>query len=300
VTSVRLLTRLAGTLLVIGVVLLVGVYGVSNRRLGASFDVPVVSIETSGDSATLAAGARVARIRGCVDCHGEALTGDTVIDVGAIGRIVATNLTPGENGVGATYTEDDWVRAIRSGVRPDGSVLLVMPSNEYREMGPEDVGALVSWLMAAPPRASDPVEQTVGPLGRLLYLAGQVPLVAAELIDHDDARFSQPDAAVTIEYGAYLATSCTACHRSDFAGGPFAGLPPESPDPANITPDVATGIGAWTEADFVTFFSTGARPDGRQVDPAFMPWTLGAAMTVLEKKALWTYLNSLPPVSMQR
>lgn len=284
-------------------VLLVLAYGVvhmmSNSRANQTFDVvDVVAIETSTDSATLALGQHVADIRGCTDCHNPDLSGRTFLDVGPIGTITGANLTSGENGKAPSYqTDDDWVRAIRHGIRPDGSGLFVMPSYEYGGIGPEDLGALVSFIKAMPPVDTEPLEQRLGPLGRVLYLAGQLPLLAAEGIDHaalNSGDFSQPEIGVTVEYGEYIAHSCTGCHSASYAGGSIPGMPPEYPAAGNLTSDEETGLGAWTEEDFMSFFATGQRPDGRQVDTAFMPWEpLGQAMTETELKAIWTFLQTL-------
>jgi mono/diheme cytochrome c family protein len=191
------------------------------------------------------------------------------------------------------------VGAIRHGVRPDGTALLVMPSAEYGSIGPDDLGALVSWIKSMPSVDSEPLKQRVGPLGRALYLAGDVPLLAAEVVDNDDLPFGQPEVGVTTEYGAYIASSCVGCHSLDYAGGPIPGMRPEFPAAGNLTPGIDTGIGTWTEADFMSFFATGVRPDGRQVEPQFMPWLpLGQAMADVEKQAVWMFLRSLPPMPM--
>lgn len=288
-----LIRGVLGLVTIIGVGLLI-VFVASERKIRATYDVPVVAIQTSSDSATLARGEHVAVTRGCVDCHGEDLGGTHFFDALPVASITATNLTSGANGVGSFYTDEDFVRAIRSGVRPDGSTLLIMPSHEYRPLGPEDLGALVSWIKSVPPVDTEPVNQTVGPVGRALYLAGQVPLVPAELIDHEDATFEQPAMAATAEYGAYLATACIGCHGEDYSGGPMTGAPPDWPTPANLTPH-ETGLASWTKEDFEHFAETGVAPDGRQRDPLYMPWQALQVMSEVERDAVWTFLRSLPP-----
>ena len=111
-----------GGLGIVGVFMLLVLcaYVISSGRLAETWDVPVASVETSGDSATIAHGRHVASIRGCVDCHGQSFGGRVMLDEPPIGTITASNLTAGEGGIGATYTDTDWVRALRSGVAPDG------------------------------------------------------------------------------------------------------------------------------------------------------------------------------------
>ena len=46
----------------------------------------------------------------------------------------------------------------------------------------------------------------------------------------------------------------------------------------------------------MAFLTTGVKPDEVQADPAFMPWLATAAMTDVERRALWVFLRSLPPV----
>jgi mono/diheme cytochrome c family protein len=294
----RVLLRSAAALL--GTVVLASglVYLLSARRMSATFDVPAVAIDRSDDSTTLARGEHVARIRGCLDCHGEDLSGGLFADAMPVMRLTATNLTRGANGAGSTYTDADWVRAIRSGVRPDGTPLLFMPSHEYRVLGPTDLAALVSWMKSVRPVDTEPVKQTVGPVGRVLFLTGQLPLVPAELIDHSDVTFEQPEASVSVEFGAYLAASCVGCHGEGFSGGPIPGVPPDWPVAANITPDDDTGIGRWSEGDFIALAERGVRPDGRQLDPVYMPWPAMGAMSDDERSALWMFLRALEPARL--
>lgn len=155
----------------------------------------------------------------------------------------------------------------------------------------------MSWIKSVPPVDTNPRNQTVGPLGRALFLAGQVPFVQAEMIDHTDPTFEQPEPGANVEYGSYLATGCVGCHGQEFVGGPMPGMPPDWPDPANLTPDEETGIGSWTRENFLHFAETGVRPDGRQLDAAYMPWPALQSMTDVERDAVWMFLRSLPATS---
>jgi mono/diheme cytochrome c family protein len=64
----------------------------------------------------------------------------------------------------------------------------------------------------------------------------------------------------------------------------------------NLTPDSATGLGTWTDSDYVKAFRTGQRPDGSPILPP-MPWPNVAQMTDDDLHALIAYLKGLPPVS---
>lgn len=66
----------------------------------------------------------------------------------------------------------------------------------------------------------------------------------------------------------------------------------------NITPDPETGIGKWSEADFILAMRSGKTPDGKILDP-FMPWHAFQGITDLDLKAMWAYLKTIKPVKNQ-
>ena len=63
----------------------------------------------------------------------------------------------------------------------------------------------------------------------------------------------------------------------------------------NLTPDRATGLGSWTDAQVVTALQKGERPDGRMLAP-IMPWHAFANLTPQDAQAIVAFLRSLPPV----
>lgn len=285
---------LAG-LVAVAALLTVFVYAASAHKLGQRYDVPAVDLALTADSALVAHGAHLASIRGCTECHGGDLGGRVMIDDPALGRIVATNLTAGRGGIGGRYrTGADWDRAVRHGVAPDGRALLLMPSHEFAPMSDDDVAAVAAYARALPPVDRDLPASRVGPLGRALYLAGKIPLVPAEHIDHAAPRTTAPPAGPTAAYGEYLATTCTGCHGSGLVGGPMHGGPPGGPLAANLTPDPETGLAAWGEDDFRRALREGVAPDGRALSPA-MPVSMTKHFTDTEIAALWAYLRTLPP-----
>jgi mono/diheme cytochrome c family protein len=113
---------------------------------------------------------------------------------------------------------------------------------------------------------------------------------------------SVPDVQATAELvarGEYLtrAADCAACHNQP-AGKPFAGgvaftLPFGTIHSTNITADRETGIGQWSDDDFVRALHQGVGKDGRNLYPAF-PYTSYTAMTREDALAIKAYLFSLP------
>jgi mono/diheme cytochrome c family protein len=278
----------------IGLIILavVIVFVVSNSRVNATYDIEVESVEISTGEDVLEQGKHVAIVRGCTDCHTGNLAGGILIDDPAIGQINPTNLTSGQGGIGDTYTDEDWVRAIRHGVGPDSKPLIFMPSHEFYFLNDGDLGALIAYLKSLPPVDNQPPEITIGPLGRVLFLADQFDLVPAEKVDHDGPRPVAPEPGVTVEYGQYMAVGCTGCHGPGFSGGPIPGVPPDWPPASNITP--GGDIANWTEAEFIDTMRNGFNPSGKQLNPEYMPWPTFGQMTDDELKAMWLYLQSLP------
>ena len=290
--SARTVLRWGGRI-AIGAVALVFIvaavaYGLSEVRMARTYAVADHSITPRTDSASLALGARLAKVRGCADCHGANLGGSVMAEDPALGRLVAPNLTMG--GRGAQLEARDWERAVRHGVRRDGTPLRVMPAQELTTMADDELEAIVGYVKSVPPVSTTQPPLKLGPLIRGLFVAGQVNLLAAEQIDHTKAHVPHVEPAPTAKYGEYLAVGCVGCHGPGLSGGKIPGGPPDWKPAANITP---TGIGRYSQADFIRVMRTGARPDGSQAD-SLMPYRLFKDMTDVELQAIYAYLQTVP------
>lgn len=281
------------TLFVLVDVLLVGfaiIYFVPNSRLNASFDVPLRDIPSYTSSIDISEGKRLFLSRGCTDCHSDNGSGKVFLEDPALGRYVGANLTAGKGGVGSSRSNGEYARAIRNGVGKDGKVLLFMPSTDFQAMSDSDVGKLVSYIKTLPPVDSELPKIEVGFLSKFLFLIGKMPLlVSAEQIDHSKVAVQEVKPSLSVEYGKYVAATCTGCHGMDLKGGPIQGAPPEWPPAQNIA---GQAMAKWTEEQFLNSIRTGVRPDGTQI--AFpMPWQSLKHLTDIELKAIRLYLLSL-------
>jgi mono/diheme cytochrome c family protein len=107
-----------------------------------------------------------------------------------------------------------------------------------------------------------------------------------------------------VERGRYLAAAggCASCHTADrddavaFAGGRALATAFGTFYAPNITPDRATGIGQFSDDDFLAALHEGRRPDGAAYFPAF-PYPAYSGMSRDDVLAIKAYLFSLPPVS---
>ncbi|MEO8077420.1 MAG: cytochrome c, partial [Acidobacteriota bacterium] len=163
--------------LLVAVAALVGyVYVVSSRLMARTYSVgslPSVTVPT--DPAALARGKYLTEhVAVCVECHGEDLGGKLVDDNFAMGRIQSANLTRGQGGIGASYTDQDFVRTIMHGVKRDGHSVVYMPSGDYRFTS-DDLGAILGYVRSVPPVDRVPAPMSIGPMARTLGLFTDFP-----------------------------------------------------------------------------------------------------------------------------
>lgn len=281
---------IGGVVLVVGG--LVGVaFGVTSSKMSETYDVEPVALAVKPSPALIEKGKAVATFRGCRDCHGEDLSGRVVGDAMPVMVLAGSNITPG--GVTRDYTDEDWARAIRHGLRKDKTPIPFMPSFEWTELSHEDLAAIISYARSVPTVEGSGPRFEVGPLGRILYLAGQLPLIPAEIINHD-AKPQAPTPGPTAEYGRYLITGCTGCHGEGLSGGPIPGVPPDWPVAANLTQH-ETGMKDWTFEDFKKTLRTGVTKDGRNIPPEYMPWKFIGQSSDDDLQALWEYTRTVEP-----
>ncbi|MEL6615699.1 MAG: c-type cytochrome [Bacteroidota bacterium] len=264
----------------------VGLYVVGSGKIAAAHSVAVSPLAVPADSASIARGAHLAQIYGCTDCHGSDLSGLEMENAPPF-RLVASNLTPA--GRGAEYTTAaDWDRAIRHGVRPDGTALFAMPSGAYNKVADTEAVALIAYLQTLPPVENDLRGVEWKPMGRLLA-AGPIDLASMVYTSAPPKQAPAPDS--TVAYGEYVAKGmCAYCHGENLEGQIIEG--PEEV----LAPDLRAS-GAWTADQFHRTLTTGVKPDGTEMDPLVMPWTTTAAMTLAEREGVRRYLAQLglPP-----
>jgi mono/diheme cytochrome c family protein len=231
----------------------------------------------------------------CGECHGADLGGGVMVDdPNTVGRLLAPNLTLGTGSRTLKYTAADWDRMVRHGVKPDGTGS-PMPSKDFFAMSDRELSDIVSYIRSLPPVNKEVPPIRLGPVGKVLLALDQLVLSAnvhptGHVIDHAPLP---PPAAADATFGKHLAQTCTGCHRSNLAGGPIVGGPPEWPPARNLTP---TGLVGWTYDDFLRALRDGKSKDGVALrEPmASMP-KLTKNMTETELRALWAYIKDLPP-----
>jgi mono/diheme cytochrome c family protein len=278
----------------LGVILLVPVIlsFIGGMRLNRTYDVQVENIAIPTEAESIAAGEHWAKTI-CIGCHQADLSGGPFFEA-PFGYFDAANPTPGQGGLGASYSDEDWIRFMRHGLRPDGTPALLMPSHSFWYFSDEDLGELIAYLKSLLPVDQEVREPLFNILGKALLATGMFGEVflPAEVIAHDTRPDQFPAAGETPEYGEYLVvvSGCQDCHGQKLSGG-------KSSDPSAIlAPNLTPGgeLVAWDKADFVKAMREGVTPNGHELDPKQMPWEHYKYFTDEELRAMWLYLGSLP------
>ena len=272
---------------------LVGVYGKARLEFTKKYDLQSPALAVSADAVSLERGRHLAVVL-CAECHGDDLGGDPAfLNDATIGRVATPNLTSGQGGLLGELSDADLVRILIQGVKPDGTSVFLMPSDDFRRMSDPDLGAVIAYLRSLPAvdrETSEPhVRFTV--VGNIMYGAGAFGnMLKASRLAGTSRPTEWPAPGITSEFGEYLVTinSCRGCHGARLSGG-ITGEPGAPPAP-NLTP--GGELRAWSEAQFMETLRTGVTPSGTKMDT--MPWKYKGQMTDDELKAVWSYLISLP------
>jgi mono/diheme cytochrome c family protein len=277
--------------------------------LGLALGLPVGRGAAADD--LVARGAYLTRIGGCFSCHTDAAHGGQPL---AGGRALATpfgtfyspNITSDrETGIGA-WTDAQFRRALREGVRPDGANYFpVFPYPSFTNITDDDLAAMLAYLKSRPPVRQANQAHEVGFLFSWRFLQ-----TGWKLLFFRPGPFASPHGANATEArGAYLVTAlshCGECHTPRNALGAmrpslFLAGTPDGPDGAlvpNITQDKKTGIGEWTKDDVVELLATGTTPEQSTVKGAMREAIQDGLkfMTDADRAAVADYLLVLPPI----
>ena len=270
------------------------IYFKTENRINQKYSYTITDIKIPSDSVSISKGEHLYKIRGCIDCHGNDLSGKIYMDNSFLVKLTIPNLTKGKGGLPSDFSENDWIRVLTHGVDKDGKSLWIMPANESSQMSKEDIANLIAYCMSVNPvNTSLPKLHDIGPLGRIVIALDQAVVLPAEKINHSTQPEEKKIAEISAEYGKYLAVNCQGCHRTDLQGG--GPLAPGYPDVPNITS--AGEPGNWNEESFIKTIRTGVTPEGKKLRNEFMPWQNISSYSDDELRAIFLYLKSLPAKS---
>jgi mono/diheme cytochrome c family protein len=272
----------------------------------AAVTVATPVIAQSGDAER---GAYMLAAAGCVACHtvpkdGAFLAGGRELKTD-FGSFFTPNITPDpETGIG-NWSNEDFIRAMKKGVSPDGGRYYpTFPYTSYTRMTRQDMLDLKAYLDTVPPvRNAVPDHDLAFPFGIRASMMGW------QLLFFDDTPFeADPTQSDAWNRGAYLVNGpghCGECHTPrNLLGVVDSGRPlavnangPEGDAVPNITPH-SSGIGGWSEDDIVSMLEVGLLPDGDFAGGAMTDVIEESTSKLSEddRKAIASYLLSLPPL----
>jgi mono/diheme cytochrome c family protein len=262
---------------------------------------------------------RIERGRGtvqllCAACHLDndtaSLAGKPMLDLPAqFGAAHSANITQDlETGIGA-WTDGELAYLLRTGVTRDGRYtppwMVKLPN-----MADEDLLSVIAFL-----RSDDPLVRPIKakrPASKPSLFTKALCRVAFKPLPYPTAPIVAPDPADTVAHGRYLVQAramCFPCHSADFAkiddfvperSAGYLGGGNAMPDmngrivkTANITPDPETGIGKWSEDEFVRLLRFGVRPDLSVILYPMVPFP---ELSDGDARAIYAYLRTVPAI----
>jgi mono/diheme cytochrome c family protein len=251
-------------------------------------------------------GEYLAKAGGCVGCHTEAREGATKFAGGRalktpFGTFYGPNITPDPQAGIGRWSEEDFIRALREGVRPDGANYYpAFPYPSFTRMSDADLRDLWAYLrsLAPSPQPSKPHE-----LG-FLYRARWTLGLWKALFFTPGAFRPDPQQSAAVNRGAYLVQAlghCGECHTPrNFLGGPkrdryLAGakMPEGGAKAANLTP---ARLKQWSDAELADILSSGLLPDGDVLGETMgeVVQNTTSQLTKSDLQAVIVYLRSIP------
>jgi hypothetical protein len=251
----------------------------------------------------------------CRNCHFSEITsrfsGKELTDVNQFGKIYAANITQDPiSGIGK-WSDGEIIYLLRTGLKPDGQYIPPYMPNLVN-MSDEDIYSIVAFL-----RSRNNWVQPVSvrqPVSRPSFFSKFLVTIGAfKPFGYPSHSIPGPDTTNMVKWGKYIACQqleCFKCHSKDFAtnnnvipeqsAGFFGGgnkmytEEGKKINTANITMDKSTGIGNWTEEQFIKAVRMGIVPNG---EPALRsPMQPYINLTDKEVSAIYAYLKTIPVI----
>ncbi len=256
-------------------------------------------------------GKYVFQASGCAGCHtlpkgGELLAGGRTFKT-PFGTFVSPNITPDiDHGIG-NWNDADFVRAMRTGVSPQGQHYFpVFPYTSFTQMTDQDILDLKAYIFSLPAISKPNLPHTVAsPFGWRFTVAFW------KLLYFDQRSFvNDENESEQWNRGAYLVKAlghCGECHTPrNPLGGSVKALElsgtrrgPEGGAIPNLTPHKETGLGTWGKGDIEILLEMGMLPDGDFVGDTMTEVVDNGTshLSTADRLAIETYLRSLPAIN---
>ena len=275
----------------------------------------IKNLKVTVDSAHIEEGKRISSML-CRECHysteTQKLTGSFRADIPKeFGDTYSLNITQDKtHGIG-NWTDGELYYFLRTGIRPQTGAYVPPFMPKFPRMSEDDIHSVIAWLRSPDPElAADSHEFPANKPNFLIKLLCNIafkPLLLHSL------PIMEPDTTDKVALGKYVADGmigCFACHSADlktlndlepektpgFYGGGTVMLDLDGKTgvtTANITMDKETGIGNWTEQQFVEAVRYSKKPTGGLLHYPMLPH---AGLSETEIKAVYAYLQTVPVI----
>ena len=249
----------------------------------------------------------------CAYCHRNGktgkLTGTHMREAPKeFGEIYSQNITNDkEYGIGG-WTDGELLYLLRTGIKPDGQYIPPYMA-KLTHMADEDINAIIAFL-----RSDDAMVQADGTKDTPSDVSLLTKILCNSVwkpMKMPDKKIELPDSANQIALGKYLSLNleCFSCHSADFKTNDF--YEPEKSKgyfgggnktlnaegdvilTSNLTPDKETGIGDWTEEQFIKALKYGVKEGEAPLRYPMVPFT---QLTQHEAGAIFAYLKTIKPI----
>ena len=230
------------------------------------YPLPSTTVAASTDAKAIVRGAHLIAIAGCSDCHGADLEGRLTRADSAL-PVWSSNLRLAAH----TLTDEEFERAIRTGILANSKSMWVMPAMDYVYMSEDDVTAIVSYLRTLKALGTTPPAPRFDMPARFAIARGDLEPVALRALESPTSL----DLGPRYDGGRYLARiACADCHDTDLTG-------------SDTAPDLSA-VRHYSRADFFRLLKSGITPDGRRSESKMRPRF--RAFHDYEVDALYDYL----------
>lgn len=273
-----------------------------------------IELKIEATPARLAQGKKLASML-CASCHMDPktakLTGKKMDEAAQFGEIYSKNITQHpQYGIG-NWTDGELVYLLRTGLKPDGTYLPPYMA-KLPNMSDEDLYSIIAFLRSDHEWVKpDPTVQPPTKPSFFTKFLSNVGVVKP--FPFPKAAIMGPDTTDKVKWGRYIALAqmeCFSCHSNDFAkndyftpeksagffggGNKMTGANGKEIVTSNLSPDEETGIGRWTEQDFIKAVKYGQKPHGQGSLRA--PMAPYSQLTDEEVKAVFAYLKTVPKI----
>jgi cytochrome c553 len=254
------------------VALTIGVYAIVWLRAEAvierRYPLPSTTVVASTENKAIARGAHLIAVAGCSDCHGADLEG-RLTRAGTVLPVWSSNLRRSAH----ELTDEEFERAIRTGILPDSKSTWAMPAMDYAYMSEDDVIGIVSYLRTLKALGPQHPAPHFNMPARFAIAVGDLEPVALVAPESPTSL----DLGPRYDGGRYLARiACADCHDTDLTG-------------SDAAPDLRI-VARYSRADFFRLLKSGITPDGRRPQSKSRPRF--RAFHDYEVDALYDYLSA--------